>query len=152
MTQKSCSVQLHWGPMDTAVQRQDVRDLSVPSGALGFDCRGTLSLKESPYVSTVPKGFHVAKAWSCLWFSFLFPTSRVLLRECTGHSKHPLPTTQEKTLHMDITQCPTPKSDWIFFAAKDGEALYSQQKQDWELTVTQIMNSLLPNSDLNWRK
>ena len=37
----------------------------------------------------------------------------------------------------------------IFFAAKDGEALYSQQKQDWELTVAQIMNSLLPNSDLN---
>ena len=32
------------------------------------------------------------------------------------------------------------------------EALYSQQKQDWELTVAQIMNSLLPNSDLNWRK
>ena len=36
----------------------------------------------------------------------------------------------------------------IFFAAKDGEALYSQQKQDRELTVAQIMNSLLPNSDL----
>ena len=34
-----------------------------------------------------------------------------------------------------------------FFAAKDGEALYSQQKQDWELTVAQIMSSLLPNSD-----
>ena len=40
----------------------------------------------------------------------------------------------------------------IFFAAKGGEALYSQQKQDQELTVAQIMNSLLPNSDLNWRK
>ena len=40
----------------------------------------------------------------------------------------------------------------IFFAAKDGEALYGQQKQDQELTVAQIMNSLLPNSDLNWRK
>ena len=40
----------------------------------------------------------------------------------------------------------------IFFAAKDGEALYSQQKQDQELTVAQIMNSLLPNSDWNWRK
>ena len=38
--------------------------------------------------------------------------------------------------------------DYIF-AAKDGEALYSQQKQDWELTVAQTMNSLLPNSDLN---
>ena len=37
----------------------------------------------------------------------------------------------------------------IFFAAKDGEALYSQQKQDQGLTVAQIMNSLLPNSDLN---
>ena len=35
----------------------------------------------------------------------------------------------------------------IFFAAKDGEVPYSQQKQDWELTVAQIMNSLLPNSD-----
>ena len=40
----------------------------------------------------------------------------------------------------------------IYFAAKDGEALYSQQKQEWELTVAQIMNSLLPNSDLSWRK
>ena len=37
----------------------------------------------------------------------------------------------------------------IFFAAKDGEALYSQQKQDQEHTAAQIMNSLLPNSDLN---
>ena len=37
----------------------------------------------------------------------------------------------------------------IFFAAKDEEALYSQQKQDEELTVAQIMNSLLPNSDFN---
>ena len=40
----------------------------------------------------------------------------------------------------------------IFFAAKDGKALYSQQKQDQELTVAQTMNSLVPNSDLNWRK
>ena len=37
----------------------------------------------------------------------------------------------------------------IFFAAEDGEALYSQQKQDQELTMTQIMSSLLQNSDLN---
>ena len=38
-------------------------------------------------------------------------TNRVLPREHTGHSKHPLPTTQEKTLHMDITRWSTPKSD-----------------------------------------
>ena len=37
----------------------------------------------------------------------------------------------------------------IFFAAKCGEALYSQQKQDQGLTVAQFMNSLLPNSDSN---
>ena len=37
----------------------------------------------------------------------------------------------------------------IFFVAKDEEALFSQEKQDQELTVAQIMNSLLPNSDLN---
>ena len=36
----------------------------------------------------------------------------------------------------------------IFFVAKDVEALYIQQKQDWELTVAKIMNSLLQNSDI----
>ena len=56
--------------------------------------------------------------------------------------EHPLPTTQEKTLHMDIIRL------IIFFAAKDGEALYSQQKQDLELTVAQSMSSLLQNSGL----
>ena len=40
--------------------------------------------------------------------------NRVLRRECTGHSKHPLPTTQEKTLHMGITRWSTPKSDWLY--------------------------------------
>ena len=40
----------------------------------------------------------------------------------------------------------------IFFAAKDRDALYSQQKQNWELTVTQIMNSLLPKLDLKLKK
>ena len=40
----------------------------------------------------------------------------------------------------------------MFFAVKDGESLYSQQKQDRELTVAQIMNSLLPNSDLEFEE
>ena len=40
----------------------------------------------------------------------------------------------------------------IFFAAEDGEALYSQQKQHQELIVAQFMNFLLQNSDWNWRK
>ena len=40
----------------------------------------------------------------------------------------------------------------IFFATKDGKTLYSQQKQDLELTMAQIMSSLLQNSGLNWIK
>ena len=40
----------------------------------------------------------------------------------------------------------------IFFAAEDKDALYSQQKQDWKLTVAQIMSSSLWNSGLNWIK
>ena len=89
--------------------------------------------------------------WSTEWSRA--KANRVLPRECISHSKHSLPTTQEKTLHMDITRWSIPKSDWWhFFAAKDAEALYNQQKQDRELTVAQIMNSLFQNSDLNWGK
>ena len=40
--------------------------------------------------------------------------NRVLPSERTGHSKHPLPTAQEKTLHMDITRWSTPKSEWLY--------------------------------------
>ena len=40
----------------------------------------------------------------------------------------------------------------IFFAAKDGEALYSQQKQEWELTVAQIMNLLIAKFRLKLKK
>jgi len=51
---------------------------------------------------------------------------------------------------MDITQMVNTEIRLIiFFVGKDGEALYSQQKQDLKLTVAQIMNYLLPNSDLN---
>ena len=62
------------------------------------------------------------------------------------------PTTQEKTTHGHHQMVNTEIRLIIFFAAKDGEAPYSQQKQDQELTVAQIMNSLLPNSDWIWRK
>ena len=60
---------------------------------------------------------------------------------------HNNPTAQEKTTHGHHQIVNTKIRFIIFVAAKDGETLYSQQKQDWELTVTQIMNSLLQNSD-----
>ena len=58
--------------------------------------------------------------------------------------------TQEKTTRGQH-QMVNPEIRSIIFAAKDREALYNQQKQEQELTVAQIMNSLLPNSDLNRR-
>ena len=74
----------------------------------------------------------------------------VIPREHTGHSKHSLPTnTREDSTHGYHLMANTEIRLIIFFAAKEGEALYSQQKQDWELTVDQIMKSLLPNLDLN---
>ena len=80
--------------------------------------------------------------------------NRVLPRQCTGHSKHALAWRQEMTLHRKITihLVNTKIRLHILLTDEDGETLYSQQKQDRELTVAQIMNSLLPNSDLNWRK
>ena len=89
--------------------------------------------------------------WSTEWSKS--KANRVLPRECTGHSKHPLSTTQEKTLHMNITRWSIPKLDWLYSLQPKMEKLYNViKKQEQELTVTQIMNSLLPNSDLNWRK
>ena len=70
--------------------------------------------------------------------------------ECTGHSKHPLPTTQENTLHTDNIKTVNTKIRLIiFFAAEDGEALYSQQKHDQEMTVAHIMRSFMQNSDFS---
>ena len=69
--------------------------------------------------------------------------------KCIGHSKHPLPITREDSTHGHHQMVNTKIRLIIFFAAKDGEALYSQHKQEWELTVAQIMNSLLTNSDTN---
>ena len=51
--------------------------------------------------------------WSTEWSRT--KVSRVLPRQRTDQSKHPLPTTQEKTLHMHITRWPTPKSDWLYY-------------------------------------
>ena len=68
-----------------------------------------------------------------------------LPRQHIGHSKHPLPkTTQEMTLHMGITRWSTQKSD-LLYSLCQSEAPCSQQKQNQELTVAHIMNSLLPN-------
>ena len=50
-------------------------------------------------------------------------SNRVWPRECTGHSKHPLPTTQEKTPHMDITIWSILKSHWLYSLESKTEKL-----------------------------
>ena len=54
--------------------------------------------------------------------------NRVLPREFTGHSKHPLPTTQEKSLHMDITRWSTLKSDRLYSLQSKMEKPYTVSK------------------------
>ena len=54
--------------------------------------------------------------WSTEWSRA--KANRVFPRECTGHTKHPLSTTQEKTLHMDIIRWSTPKSSWVYSLSK----------------------------------
>ena len=52
----------------------------------------------------------------------------VLPRAHTGHSKHPLPTTQETILHMDITRWPIPKSDYLYSFQLKMQRLYTVSK------------------------
>ena len=80
--------------------------------------------------------------WSTKWSRP--KANRVLPRGCTGHCKYPL--SQHKGWPYTWT---SPDGQ---YQNHHGEALYSQEKQDMELTVAQTMNSLLSNSDLNWRK
>ena len=54
--------------------------------------------------------------------------NRVLPRQCTAHSKHSLPTTQEMTLHMDIIRWWVPKLDWLYYLQPNMEKLYTVSK------------------------
>ena len=63
--------------------------------------------------------------WSAEWSRA--NANRVLPRECTGHCKHPLSTTQ-KTLHMDITRWSTLKSDWLYSLQTVMEKIYTVSK------------------------
>ena len=77
----------------------------------------------------------ITKRWECILLKY-----KAILDPVSGREKWDYMTVVNTEIRLII-----------FFAAKDGDALYSQQNQDWEL-VPQTMNFLLPNSDLNWRK
>ena len=80
-----------------------------------------------------------SQVWPCSPKWSRAKDNRVLPREHTGHSKNPFPTTRDNSTQGHQQMANTKIILIIFFAAEDGEALYSQQKQDWELTVAQII-------------
>ena len=64
--------------------------------------------------------------WSTRWSRA--KANSVLPTECTGHSKHSLPTTQETTLHMNIIRWSIPKSDWLYFLQPKMQKFYTVSK------------------------
>ena len=90
-------------------------------------------------------------------FSFAFPFSSFQAiwrphQTAILRSKHPLPTTQEKTLHMGVTRWSTPKSDWLHSLQPKMEKLYIVSKNMTGSWLWLRAWTLLPNSDLKWRK
>ena len=88
--------------------------------------------------------------WSTEWSRA--KANRVLPREGTGHSKHPLPTIQEKTLHMDITRWSTPKSDWLYSLKPKIEKLYTVSKNKIRSWLWLKSNLLKAKFRLNLKK
>ena len=105
---------------------QDLLELTPPKRCLfhyrGLECKSRKSRNTWSNRQIWP--------WSTEWSRA--KANRVLPKECTGHSKHPLPTTQEKTLHKDITRRSTPKSDWLYSLQPKMEKFYTVSKNKTE--------------------
>ena len=104
----------------------------------------SLGLHPEHVSSRVPKHVRIVKLWELLHLResvyLIFKKKKII---CIGEKLFFF-------LTLTFYQMVNAKIRFIIiFAAKDGESLYSQHKQDRELTVAQIMNYLLPNSDLN---
>ena len=84
----------------------------------GLECKSRMSRNTWSNMQIWP--------WSTEWSRS--KANRVLPRECTGHSKHSLPTTQENTLHITITRWSIPKSDWLYSLQPKMEKLYTVSK------------------------
>ena len=153
---KPCNIRIIqvYGPTPNAEEAErfyeDLQDLleltckkRCPFHHIGLECKSRKS-RDS---------WSNRRVWPCSTKWSRAKATRVLPREHTGHSKYPLPTTQEVALHMDITRWSILKSDCKQSLQPKLEKLYTViLKKDWELTIAQTMNSLLLNSDWNCRK
>ena len=101
-----------------AVKRREAKDKGCPFHYRGLECKSRKSRNI----------WNNRQIWTWNTERSRAKTNRVLPREHMGYSKHPLPTTQEKTLHMDITRWSTPKSDRLYFLQPKMEKLYTVSK------------------------
>ena len=119
-----CSNQQHWRSGSWTVLWRTARPFRTntpkrcPFNYRGLGCKSRMSRNTWSNRQIWP--------WNMEWSRA--KANRVLPRERTGHSKHPLPTTQEKTLYMDITRWSTPKSDWLYSLQPKMEKLYIVSK------------------------
>ena len=101
---------------------QDLLELTPPKRCpfhyRGLECKSRKSRNTWSNRQVCPWGTEWSRA----------KANRVLPRECTGHKKHPLPTTQEKILHMDITRWSTLKTHWLYALQTNMETLYTVSK------------------------
>ena len=78
--------------------------------------------------------------------------NNVLPRKHTGHSKHPLPTTQEKTLHMDITRWTIPKLDWYILCSQRWKSPIPWAKTRWSIDCSSDHELLIAKYRLELKK
>ena len=98
---------------------QDLLELTPQKDDKRLECKSRKSR------NTLEVGRQI-QPWSTEWSRA--KASRVLPRECTGHSEHSIPTTQEKTLHKAITRWSALKSDWLYSLQPKMEKLYTVSK------------------------
>ena len=122
---------------------QDILELTTPKDVLFIigNCNAKVGSQETPGV-TGKFGLGIWNAAGQRLTEFCQENTLVIANTLFQQHKRRLYTWTSQMVNTKIRLV-------VFFSAKDGEALYSQQNQDWELSVAQIMNSLLPNSDLN---
>ena len=103
---------------------QDLLELTPKKDVLFItgDRNAKVGSQEIPGVQVWP--------WSTKWSRA--KANRVFPRECIGHSKHPLPITQDKTLHMGMTKWSIPKSDWLYSLQPKMQKLYTVSKTKTE--------------------
>ena len=118
-----CPNQQCWRSWSRTVLWRPTRPLRTPPKICPFHYRG---LECKSRKSRNPWSNRNIWPWNTEWSRA--KDNRVLSRECTGRSKHPLPTTQEKTLHMDITRWPIPKPDWLHSLQPKMQKLYTVSK------------------------